>query len=82
MAKANSDNTNAFKKFGFKYPAADKIGSRTSTVARSMASTLMPRIKAEQKDDNSPLENKWKVYLCLLWGRGKSCRSFIPFGSR
>ena len=28
------------------YPAADKIGSRSSTVARAMASTLMPRIGA------------------------------------
>jgi len=34
------------KLFGFNYPSADKIGSRTSTIARSMASTLMPRIGA------------------------------------
>lgn len=32
------------------YPAADKIGSRSSTVARAMASTLMPRIGATDQD--------------------------------
>lgn len=44
---ANTSNrTN--KLFGFDYPSADKIGSRTSTIARSMASTLMPRIGATE----------------------------------
>lgn len=33
-----------------KYPSADKIGSRSSTIARSMASTLMPRIGANAFD--------------------------------
>lgn len=32
------------------YPSSDKIQSRTSTVARSMASTLMPRIGASDHD--------------------------------
>jgi 5-methylcytosine-specific restriction endonuclease McrA len=33
-----------------KYPSADKIGSRSSTIARSMASTLMPRKGANASD--------------------------------
>ena len=39
-----------FKVGCLKYPYADKIGSRSSTIARSMASTLMPRIGASEKD--------------------------------
>ena len=50
---------------GLNYPAADKIGSRITTIARSMASTLMPRYgmtdqlrtemaeKLQQKDKTS-----------------------------
>lgn len=32
------------------YPASDKIGSRSSTIARAMASTLMPRIGATDEE--------------------------------
>lgn len=41
-----------YKKYGLDYPAADKIWSRTSTVARSMASTLMPRIGYNDQTTN------------------------------
>ena len=44
------------KLYGKDYPSADKIWSRTSTIARSMASTLMPIVKPEDNisswDDN------------------------------
>ena len=42
----------AKKIFGFKYPSSDKIASRTSTVARSMASTLVPIIEVDEQTDN------------------------------
>lgn len=47
---------------GLKYPQADKISTRRSTVARSMASTLMPRIKINEDDDEDIIA-KWMKYL-------------------
>lgn len=49
----------ANKKIGeLKYPAADKISSRSSTICRSMACTLMPRYPCTNED-----ENKWKKFF-------------------
>ena len=50
------------KLYGKKYPSADKIWSRTSTVARSMASTLMPVVKPES--NSSMLDNKDNCVYC------------------
>ena len=36
---------------GLKYPSQDKISSRDSTVARSIASSIIPRIPCEEKDE-------------------------------
>ena len=51
------------KLYGKQYPSADKIWSRTSTVARSMASTLMPIVKPE-KYSFSQLESGDKCVYC------------------
>ena len=67
MAKTNGDTT-TFNKYGFKYPAADKIGSRTSTVARSMASTLMPRIKGVDDQNDMGIWSKESVICCAYCG--------------
>ncbi len=48
--KIQKDNSNSY----FNYPASDNIGARSSTVARAMASTLMPRIGAS-KDKKQPV---------------------------
>lgn len=67
MAKTNGDTT-TYNKYGFKYPAADKIGSRTSTVARSMASTLMPRIKGVDDQNDVEIWSKESVICCAYCG--------------
>ncbi len=38
------------KSYRTDYPSSDKIGSRSSTIARAMASTLMPRIGATEDE--------------------------------
>lgn len=44
----------ACKISGLKYPASDNVKSRTSTIARAMASTLAPRIPC-----SSEMEEEW-----------------------
>ncbi len=59
------------KKFSIeklKYPASDKIQSRTSTVARSMASTLMPRIGASKTDIDTLKEFLGELDKCVYCG--------------
>lgn len=46
----NKKNKPTLKLCDIDYPCADKIGSRTSTIARSMASTIMPRIPSTDED--------------------------------
>lgn len=43
---------------GFKYPAADKISSRTSTICRSMACTLLKREACSSEE-----EQAWKHFF-------------------
>lgn len=43
---------------GFKYPTADHIGGRTSTICRSMACTLLDREACSPKE-----EKKWMRYF-------------------
>ena len=43
---------------GFKYPKRDKLSSRSSTICRSMACTLLERKKCSEED-----EKKWKKFF-------------------
>ena len=58
-----------------KYPASDKIKSRTTTVARSMASTIVPRIPCSAEEE----EKMARIFgmdpshpLCVYCGRPAS----------
>ena len=56
---------------GFKYPSADNIKGRTSTICRSMACTLLAREGCSQAE-----ENVWKAFFpdkkCAYCGKKAS----------
>ena len=58
--QTNANNLRSEKLFNLKYPSHDKIASRTSTVARAMASTLAPIVGATLFDQNKMKETLFK----------------------
>lgn len=82
MAKKNQKRTFRIRSNGKgDYPAADKIKSRISTVTRSMASTLLPRIGATNEERRKMVqllygidsiegqENKLNNLTCVYCGK-------------
>lgn len=65
MAKKTANRRMSKQLFGLNYPSADKIASRTSTVARAMASTLVPIVDASDDDIND--------IKCLFEGTQPRC---------
>ena len=56
MKNQRSKNSGRCKINGFRYPAADTIRGRTSTICRSMACTLVTREPCTQADENTWLK--------------------------